>query len=141
PERRARHREDVADVVRRHGPLTADDVAVRTRPEVRDQVGAWLRELEAERRVIEVRLGGSAAGEEARWAAVEDAGRLRDALGVALPVGVPETFTELVPDPLGDLVRRYARTHGPFTAGQVAQWLGLGVSVVGEVLRRLEADG
>jgi ATP-dependent Lhr-like helicase len=53
------------------------------------------------------------AGQE-RWAAVEDAGRLQDALGVALPVGVAEAFTEPVRDPLGDLVSRYARTHGPF---------------------------
>ena len=51
-----------------------------------------------------------------RWSAIEDAGRLRDALGVALPPGVPDAFTEPVPDPLRDLVLRYARTHGPFGA-------------------------
>ena len=39
---------------------------------------AWLAELEAARRAIRVRVAG-----EERWAAVEDAGRLRDALGVA----------------------------------------------------------
>ena len=49
-----------------------------------------------------------------RWLAIEDAGRVRDALGVALPVGVPEAFTEPVADPLGDLLSRYARTRGPF---------------------------
>ena len=65
------------------------------------------------------------AGEE-RWLAIEDAGRVRDALGVALPVGVPETFTEPVRDPLGDLVARYARTHGPFHAADCATRLGLG---------------
>ena len=52
--------------------------------------------------------------------AIEDAGRLRDALGTALPVGVPEAFTEPVADPLGDLVGRYARTHGPFLPAEVA---------------------
>ena len=36
--------------------------------------------------------------------------------GTALPVGVPEAFLEPVADPLGDLVARYARTHGPFAA-------------------------
>ena len=41
---------------------------------------------------------------------------MRDALGAALPVGVPEAFTEPVRDPLGDLVSRFARTHGPFVA-------------------------
>ena len=75
----------------------------------------WLAELDASRRAIEVRLGG-----EARWAAVEDAGRLRDALGVPLPAGVPVAFTEPVSDPLGDLVARYARCHGPFTAQAAA---------------------
>lgn len=139
PGRQARHVEDAADVVRRHGPLTAAEVAERTRPEVRDQVDRWLAELAAARRVIQVRIGATAQPEH--WAAIEDAGRLRDALGVALPVGVPVEFTEVVPDPLGDLVRRHARTHGPFTAADVAARLGLGVAVVADVLRRLEADG
>ena len=75
------------------------------------------------------------------WAAIEDAGRLRDALGVALPVGIPEAFTEVLPDPLGDLVARWARTHGPFTAAVLAERYGLGVAVVGMALRRLAADG
>jgi ATP-dependent helicase Lhr and Lhr-like helicase len=80
------------------------------------------------------------AGEE-RWIAVEDAGRMRDALGVALPVGVPEAFTEPVRDPLGDLVARYARTHGPFHAGDCAARLGVGPAVVADVLHRLAASG
>ena len=42
----------------------------------------WLAELAAQRRAIEVRIGG-----EERWAAIEDAGRLRDALGVAAAAG------------------------------------------------------
>ena len=41
----------------------------------------------------------------------------------------PDAFTEPVADPLGDLVGRYARTHGPFTAADVATRLGLGVAV------------
>ncbi|WP_182113608.1 ATP-dependent helicase [Actinotalea sp. JY-7876] len=138
PERRAKDLEGVADVVRRHGPLTTAEVVERTRDDVAGQVPDWLAELASRRRVITVRVG--AQGEE-RWAAVEDAGRLRDALGVALPVGIPEAFTEIVPDPLGDLVRRWARTHGPFTAAQVAAWLGLGTAVVADVLHRLEAQG
>ncbi len=96
----------------------------------------WLSELEAARRLIRLRVAG-----EERWAAIEDAGRLRDALGAALPVGVPEAFTEPVADPLGDLASRWARTHGPFTAQQLADRLGVGVAVVSEVLRRLTATG
>src|SRR5439155_11632985 len=78
---------------------------------------------------------------EERWIAIEDAGRVRDALGAALPVGVPVAFTEPVRDPLGDLVGRYARTHGPFHAGDIAGRLGLGVAVVSAVLERLGAAG
>ncbi|MFI2752700.1 ATP-dependent helicase [Cellulomonas sp. P22] len=141
PDRQARSLEDVADVVRRHGPLPTADVVARTREDVRPEVEAWLHELERSRRLLTVRLGGVPAERAEQWAAVEDAGRLRDALGVALPVGVPEVFTEVRPDPLGDLVRRHARTHGPFAATQVAQRFGLGVAVVTEVLRRLEHAG
>lgn len=141
PDRQAATIEQVADVLRRHGPLPVDEVAARTRAEARDDVPAWLTELEAARRAIRVRLGGQPAGRAEQWAAVEDAGRLRDALGVALPVGVPEVFTEVLPDPLADLLRRHARTHGPFPAAQAAARFGLGVAVVTEVLRRLEASG
>ncbi len=80
-------------------------------------------------------------GGEERWLAIEDAGRVRDALGAALPVGVPETFTEPVADPLGDLVLRYARTHGPFAAAECAARFGLGVAVVAGVLDRLVGAG
>ncbi len=100
------------------------------------EVARWLSELEGARRLIRVRISG-----EERWAAVEDAGRLRDALGTALPVGVAEAFTEPVPDPLGDLLSRYARSHGPFTAQDLATRLGLGSVVVIDGLRRLVDNG
>ena len=96
----------------------------------------WLTELEATRRVIRVRVAG-----EERWTSIEDAGRVRDALGAPLPVGVPETFTEPVPDPLGDLLLRHARTHGPFRAAEAAARFGLGVAVVSGVLDRLVGVG
>ncbi len=101
-----------------------------------DAAVGWLAELATTRRALEVRIGG-----QPRWAAIEDAGRLRDALGIPLPPGVPEAFTEPVPDPLGDLVARYARTHGPFTADAAAARYALGVAVVAGTLRRLAAAG
>jgi ATP-dependent Lhr-like helicase len=100
------------------------------------QAARWLGELAVARRAIPVRIGG-----QDRWAAIEDAGRLRDALGVPLPVGIPEAFLEPVRDPLGDLVSRYARTHGPFHAVDAADRFGLGVAVVNEALHRLAAGG
>ncbi|HBH59857.1 MAG TPA: ATP-dependent helicase, partial [Arthrobacter bacterium] len=87
-------------------------------------------------RAIKVNIGGAE-----HYAAVEDAARLRDAIGVPLPMGVPLAFIEPVADPLGDLVSRYARTHGPFTSAEAAARLGLGVAVVGTALKRLAADG
>src|SRR6266705_5139889 len=132
--RRCRDLEDLADLLRTAGPLTADEVAERCA-----EPGAahdWLGELSAARRIIAVRIAG-----QPMWAAIEDAGRLRDALGVPLPVGVPEAFTEPIADPLGDLMARYARTHGPFTADAVAGRYGIGVAVVTLALRRLTAGG
>jgi ATP-dependent Lhr-like helicase len=141
PDRQARSLEQVADVVRRHGPLPAREVERRTREDVRALVPGWLTELEAARRLLRVRLAGVAPESTEQWAAIEDAGRLRDALGVALPLGVPEVFTDARPDPLGDLVRRHARTHGPFPAAQVAARFGLGIAVAADALRRLEQAG
>jgi ATP-dependent Lhr-like helicase len=132
--RRCRDVEGVADLLRTAGPLTAEEVAQRC---VDPGAAAdWLAELSMARRSIGVRVAG-----QPMWAAIEDAGRLRDALGVPLPVGIPEAFTEPVADPLGDLVARYARTHGPFTAEAVAARYGLGVAVVMLALRRLTATG
>ncbi|HEY5018135.1 MAG TPA: DEAD/DEAH box helicase, partial [Streptosporangiaceae bacterium] len=132
--RRCRDAEAVADLLRTSGPLTGEEVAARcAAPE---SAGQWLASLASARRIIEVRVAG-----QQMHAAIEDAGRLRDALGVALPVGIPEAFTEPLPDPLGDLVARWARTHGPFTAAAVASRYGLGVAVVAMTLRRLGADG
>ncbi|MFJ9701121.1 ATP-dependent helicase [Streptomyces fradiae] len=129
-ERRVKDPEGVADALRVLGPLTDAELTAR---------GAdpgWARELAAARRAIRVRVAGAD-----HWAAIEDAGRLRDALGTALPVGVPEAFTEPVKDPLGDLLARYARTHGPFTSAEAAARFGLGTAVTDGALHRLAAAG
>ena len=120
----------VHDLLRGVGDLSTAQAMAR------GATGADLVELESARRVIRVRIGG-----DERWLAIEDAGRVRDALGTALPVGVPEAFTEPVRDPLGDLIARYARTHGPFDAAAVGQRLGLGNAVVGAALERLRGAG
>ncbi|MEU2629100.1 ATP-dependent helicase, partial [Kitasatospora sp. NPDC007106] len=130
PERRIKDAEGVADALRLLGPLSEAELTVRGAEPLR------ALELESARRAIQVRIGG-----ELRWAAIEDAGRLRDALGTPLPVGVPEAFTEPVKDPLGDLLARYARTHGPFTAPEAAARFGLGSAVVTGTLHRLTAAG
>jgi ATP-dependent Lhr-like helicase len=130
PERHAQGADSVHDLLRSVGDLTTAEALAR---------GATpqdLATLEESRRAIRIRIAG-----QERWLAIEDAGRVRDALGAALPVGVPEAFTEPVRDPLGDLVSRFARTHGPFVAAEAAERLGLGVAVVGSALARLSASG
>ncbi|WP_331447592.1 ATP-dependent helicase [Streptomyces xanthochromogenes] len=129
-ERRIKDGEGVADLLRVLGPLTDAELAAR------GAEPGWAAELEAARRAIRVRVAGVE-----HWAAIEDAGRLRDALGTALPVGVPEAFTEPVKDPLGDLLSRYARTHGPFTSASAAARFGLGAAVTDGALHRLAAAG
>ena len=133
-ERRARGPEGVVDLVRLIGPLSGAEVAERTIPGA--DVDAWLADLAASRRLVPVRVGG-----EERWAVVEDVARLRDGLGVPVPPGTPSAFTEPVDDPIGDLVARYARTHGPFTVEEVAARWGLGPAVVRHALERLSARG
>ncbi|HEX9995063.1 MAG TPA: DEAD/DEAH box helicase [Acidimicrobiales bacterium] len=130
--RRARDADEVHDLLRVLGPLTVEGVDARC--EV--AAGPLVDALVAERRAVRVVVAG-----EERVAAAEDAGRLRDALGVAVPPGLPAAFTDPVPDPLGDLVARYARTHGPFLTAQVAAWLGVAADRVRPALEALEADG
>ncbi|MBO1269696.1 ATP-dependent helicase [Arthrobacter cavernae] len=164
PDRRVRRVEGVADLLRLLGPLSVEEVAARLEPASAGaagptaetvpgsaaetaaatdaarasiaEAGAHLAALHKANRALRVTIGGAD-----RYAAIEDAARLRDAIGVPLPMGVPLAFIEPVHDPLGDLVSRYARTHGPFTAAEAAARLGLGVAVVGTALKRLAADG
>ena len=130
PDRRARDLEGIADLLRLLGPLSPDEIRDRCASGV--DVDEALSELVDRRRALAVNLGGTP-----RFAAIEDAARLRDALGVPIPVGTPEAFVEPVEDPLGDLIGRYARTHGPFAAHDAASALGIGEAVVLDTLRRL----
>jgi len=129
-DRRPRDVEDAAELLRLLGDLSTVECQDRG---LREE---WLHTLEVTKRAIRVRVAGAE-----RWLGIEDAGRYRDALGVALPVGLAAAFVEPGPDPLGDIVGRYARTHGPFSALTCAARYGLGVVVVEQALRRLAATG
>jgi ATP-dependent helicase Lhr and Lhr-like helicase len=128
--RSPRDAEDAAELLRLLGDLSTAELAER------GVEAAWAAELESARRAVRVRVAG-----EERWIGIDDAGRYSDALGVALPVGIAEAYLEPVADPLGDLVARYARTHGPFAAATAAARFGLGVFVVEQALKRLSATG
>jgi ATP-dependent Lhr-like helicase len=131
-DRRVRDAEGVADLLRLLGPLTEQEVSERSTAE---DVGGWLEGLRAARRALTVSFAG-----ETWWVAIEDVGLLRDGVGVAVPVGVPASFTESVTDPLGELLGRYARTRGPFTARDAAERFGLGLRVAADVLGRMSVD-
>src|SRR5947208_2430752 len=125
----ARSVDDAADLLRRLGDLTRDELAARS---VDPSFGG---SLVAARRAVPVRIAG-----EDRLVLAEDAGRYRDALGVQPPPGLPEAFLEPVDDPLGTLLGRWARTHGPFTSDEPAARFGLPVARVDEELEtRLDA--
>ncbi len=133
--RRARDADEVHDLLRTLGPLSRWEVEARVEASP-EQVAGFIDGLLGERRAIEVTVAG-----ESRIAAADDAARLRDALGVALPMGLPAAYTDPVATPLADLVARFARTHGPFVGAQLAGRLGLSLDRVGPVLDALESDG
>ena len=114
--RRARTADELHDVLRRVGDLAPAEVDLRCEGDGT----AMLAELVAERRAIELRRRRRGS----RCVAADDAARYRDALGCSLPLGLPTAFTDPVPRPLEELVARFARTHGPFLANDVARRFG-----------------
>ncbi len=128
--------DQVADLLRRLGDLSADEVAARTRGGP-PTAGEWLKTLAKTRRAVAVRIAG-----DGRWIAVEDAARYRDATGAQPPPGTPAAFLGETRDALGGLLARWARTHGPFLAAEPARRWGLPVGIVEASLASLvEAGG
>jgi ATP-dependent Lhr-like helicase len=125
--------DDLHDLLLALGDLTDEEIRMRASPP--DAAERWIQRLVAERRVIPITVAG-----ERRYAAAEDAARLRDALGVPPPSGLPEAFLEDVCDPLSDLVSRWARTHGPFRAEDAAARFGLPIAPVRTALERLAEE-
>ena len=119
----------IHDLLLRIGDLTSEEIRARS------SIENFL-DLAKARRIIEISIAG-----EKRWIAAEDASRYRDALGVPLPAGIAERFLQPVADPVGDLVLRFARTHGPFTPADVARRYGLGIAVITPALERFVERG
>jgi ATP-dependent helicase Lhr and Lhr-like helicase len=130
---RIRTGDGLHDLLIRIGDLTVEEIEARSvMPDMRGAVA----ELQDARRIVPLTVAG-----ERRYVAVEDVARYRDALGVPLPAGIPETLLEPVRDPAGDLVMRYARAHGPFAASDLAARYGLGIAVAEALLGRLTEAG
>jgi ATP-dependent Lhr-like helicase len=124
-------RDGLHDVLRHLGDLTREEIDARVLAGIDAQ--GLLDELARERRVIALRVGG-----EQRYVAADEAGLYRDALGAVPPGGLPDVFLADVPQALSEIVARYARTHGPFTAEELHARYRVDASAV---LRELERAG
>ncbi len=131
---KARHVDHVEDLLRWLGPLTQEEIVRRTVDDL--DVDTAIEQLQTERRIIAVAVTG-----QRRFASAQDASKLRDALGVHLPPGLPAAFTESVNDPVSELVSRFARTHGPFTTRDAADAFGLPEERVTTTLEDLARQG
>jgi ATP-dependent Lhr-like helicase len=130
---RARTVDGIHDLCLRLGDLSREELARRVAsPDLLAQVDRLVRS----RRLLELRIAG-----ERRLIAAEDAARYRDGLGIPLPPGLASALLEPVAQPVLELVRRYARTHGPFTLREVADRFALDAVVVENALRLLAAEG
>ena len=130
---RARSADGIHDLCLKLGDLTSDDLRRRVAdPKLLEHVDRLVRA----RRLLGLRIAG-----DRRLIAAEDAARYRDALGVPLPPGLAVALLEPVAHPVLELVRRYARTHGPFTTRAAAERFGLELNDVEAVLRQLAHEG
>ena len=132
PKRALRSADGLHDLLRSLGDLSQDEIVARVAEEELTAVPDFIAVLLAERRIAQLEIAG-----EVRLVAVEDVARYRDALGVNHAPGLPAVFLQPVADPLSDLVSRYARTHGPFFAEDVARRFGLGIAPVRTALQKL----
>ncbi|HKN22804.1 MAG TPA: DEAD/DEAH box helicase, partial [Terracidiphilus sp.] len=130
---RARSADGMHDLCLKLGDLSREELARRViSPDLLAQIDRLIRS----RRLLDLRIAG-----EKRLIAAEDAARYRDGLGIPLPPGLATALLEPVAHPVLELVRRYARTHGPFTLREAADRFALDAEAVEHVLRQLAAEG
>ena len=130
---RARSADGIHDLCLRLGDLSRAELSLRVADaSLLESVDRLVRA----RRLLELRIAG-----ERRLIAAEDAARYRDALGIPLPPGLPASLMEPVAQPVLELVRRFARTHGPFTLREAADRFALDPVVVENTLRLLAGEG
>ena len=133
PDRRARHEDDLYDLLRRTGGLTRAEIEARAPGEA----GEWLADLARQKRAVEIEFKDG----ERIWTAAEDAALYRDGLDAALPEGLPGELLAPRPEPLESLLRRHARSRGPFTAADAAARFGLPEGAIEPLLTSLEEAG
>src|SRR6185295_4088474 len=90
----ARSTDAVHDLLLRLGDLSREEIEARCDPGIAEPA---IDALVKTRRALNIRLAGTQ-----RFIAVEDSARYRDAIGVPLPPGLPESLLEPVADPIVD---------------------------------------
>jgi ATP-dependent Lhr-like helicase len=130
---RARSADGFHDLCLRLGDMSREELARRV---VSSDLLANVDRLIRSRRLLELRIAG-----ERRLIAAEDAARYRDGLGIPLPPGLAAALLAPVAHPVLELVRRYARTHGPFTLREAAGRFALDTVAVENALRQLAHEG
>jgi ATP-dependent Lhr-like helicase len=133
PDYQARHADGLHDLLLKLGDLSDAEIAARS---ASPEVAATVAKLIGARRVVRVRIAG-----ESRAIPVEYAGRYRDAFGTPLPPGLAEAFLEFAAEPLAEIIRRFARTHGPFATADIAARYQLQPPVIEAALRNLNSQG
>ena len=130
---RVRSADGMHDLLLRIGDLSREELARRLAdPELLGQLERLLRA----RRLLDIRVAGSK-----RLIAIEDAARYRDALGIPLPPGIATALLQTIAAPVLELVRRFARTHGPFTLREVTDRFALDTPQIEAALQTLLLDG
>jgi ATP-dependent Lhr-like helicase len=129
-DRATRSDDNAWDIIRVVGPLKDSECEARG-------IAAHRRvNLLDSRRVFEFHHANS------NWLAVsQDAGLLRDALRIVPPTGVESAYLDPRPDPLLDLVHRYANCHGPFVTTDICERFQVGESDVVSRLEQLRDQG
>ncbi|HEY4085979.1 MAG TPA: DEAD/DEAH box helicase, partial [Bryobacteraceae bacterium] len=127
-----KHADGIHDLLLKLGDLTEEEIQARS---VSPAVASTIHELTNARRAIRVRMAG-----QSRFIPVEYASRYRDALGIPLPPGLADTFLEPAPNAIGSIIRRFARTHGPFTLSEISDRYGLSPKYAEGQLGLLHAD-
>ncbi|MGO9797417.1 MAG: DEAD/DEAH box helicase, partial [Terracidiphilus sp.] len=130
---RARSADGIHDLCLRLGDLSREELGRRV---VSADLLSGIDRLIRSRRLLELRVAG-----EKRLIAAEDAARYRDGLGIPLPPGLAAALLEPVAHPVLELIRRYARTHGPFTLREAADRFALDAEAVENALRQLAHEG
>lgn len=120
--------EDVQDLLRIVGDLEESEIAALS-----PGCAPFVKQAVADKRVIAVFIRG-----KKRLIGVEEAGLYEQALGCALPQGIPQAYRDPRQSPLRELVVRYAKTHGPFTIAALVARYGVSAGSFAETLSALE---